>query len=250
MQTINAFQFNACPTIPDYLHRTEMEIIEFCNSRFRSYYAQLAEAVLSHALRTGLTRIVDLGAGCGPLTRLLAADPRAAELRFVVCDLIPDRPAFRRLEQEFPGRVTAEYEVVDIGRRRNWGADALLVLCASFHHIAPDRRAAVLQALCESGGGVMIFSPVRKTLWCMLTSATVLVPALLLPIGFRNRPGRLRRALWCWLLPLAPLMMVWDGIGGCLRHWNRDDWRRAEISAALPRGLTVTETSNSQTVVY
>lgn len=249
MQTINSFQFNACPKVPSRLHRTEMEIIEFCNSRFRDYYDQLAEAVLAHVERTGLTKIVELGAGCGPLTDRLASDPRAAGLRFVVCDLIPDRAAFQSLEERYPGRVAAEYEPVDFGRHHEWGADSLLVLCAAFHHIPLEQRTSVLKALCESGGGVMIFAPIRKTLWCMFTSSFVLVPSVLLPIGFWNRPGRWRRVLWCWLLPLAPLMMVWDGIGGCLRHWDRGDWSRAAKSMKLPRELVVEETSNSQTVV-
>jgi hypothetical protein len=249
MKTRNAFQFNASPATPAFLHRTEMEIIEFCNARFRNCYEQLADAVLDHARNQGLTTVVELGAGCAPITQRLAADERAAGVQFVVCDLIPNREAFHELERRFPGRVSAIYEPVDFSVPRDWGPQTLLVLSAAFHHVPVERRTAALQALCNSAGGVMIFATVRKTVWCMFCACFVLVPALLLPLGLLERPGRLRRCLWCWVVPLAPLMMLWDGVGGCLRHWTACEWRAAGSAASLSRELTVRETWNSQTVI-
>ncbi|MBA4017752.1 MAG: hypothetical protein C0483_11310 [Pirellula sp.] len=249
MKTRDAFQFNACPRVPSVLHRTEMEIVEFCNARFRRYYPVLAEAALTRAITEGFTTIVELGAGCGPLTERMAADPRSAGIRFIVCDLIPDRAAFRRLVERFPDRVEAIYEPVDFSERREWGAKTLLLLSAAFHHVPVENRADVLRTLRESAGGVMIFSTVRKTPWCLLTAPLVVFPALLLPIAFRHRPGRLRRILWCWLLPLAPLMMMWDAVGGCLRQWSRRDWQLADGPSPTSRPLDVREALNVQTVV-
>lgn len=226
-----------------------MEIVEFCNARFRSYYPHLADTALTHALDGDFTTIVELGAGCGPLTVRMAADPRSAGLRFVVCDLIPDRAAFRRLAERFPGQVEAIYEPVDFSEHRDWGAKTLLLLSAAFHHVPVERRADVLKSLRESAGGVMIFSTVRKTPWCLLIAPLVLFPSLLLPIAFWNRPGRLRRILWCWLLPIAPLMMTWDAVGGCLRQWSRSDWQQADEQARSPRPLEVREALNVQTVL-
>lgn len=249
MKTRNAFQFNACPRVPSVLHRTEMEIVELCNSQFRRYYPRLAEAALKRAIDSGFTTIVELGAGCGPLTERMAADPGSAGLRFIVCDLIPDHAAFRRLEERFSGRVEAIYDPVDFSQHREWGPRTLLLLSAAFHHVPVERRSDVLRTLRESAGGVMIFSTVRKTLWCLLTAPLVVFPALLLPIAFRRRPGRLRRILWCWLLPIAPLMMMWDAIGGCLRQWSRSDWQFADRQSELARPLEVREALNVQTVL-
>jgi hypothetical protein len=248
MKTRNAFQFNACPAVPPMWHRTQMEIIEFNNARFRSYYPMLADAALARAVAEDFDTIVELGAGCGPLTERMAADPRAEGKRFVVCDLIPDRAAFRRLEERFPERVSAIYEPVDFGKPRAWGERTLLVLSAAFHHVPVERRAAVLNTLRSSAGGLMVFSTVRNTPWCLATAPLVIVPAMLMPLAFMNRPGRLRRLTWCWLLPVAPLMMVWDAVGGCLRQWTDRDWRAADDSS-LARPLEVRESLNVQTVI-
>jgi hypothetical protein len=249
MKTINAFQFNASKSTPAVLHRTEMEIIEFCNARFRSYYEKLSDVVLQHAQQRGFSTIVELGAGCAPLTQRMVMDERSEGKKFVVCDLIPNEEAFRDLQQRFPQRVTAIYESVDFSQPRDWGDDTLLVLSAAFHHVPVEERAVVFQTLCKSAGGVMIFATVRKTLWCMFSACFVLVPAFLVPLGLLNRPGRLRRFLWCWLLPAAPAIMLWDGVGGCLRHWERREWEEAIDVQSIGRELTIIETSNSQTVV-
>jgi hypothetical protein len=249
MKTLNAFQFNACPQIPPVLHRTQMEVVELCNARFRDYYPMVADAALQRAVDGGFTTIVELGAGCGPLTERMAADLRAADLRFIVCDLIPDRAAFRRLIDRFPGRVEAIEEPVDFSQRRDWGPKTLLLLSAAFHHVPVERRLGVLEALTSSAGGVMIFSTVRKTPWCLLTAPLVVIPSLLLPIAFWKRPGRLRRILWCWLLPLVPLMSMWDAVGGCLRQWSGSDWKAAEDRAAGLRPLEVRESLNVQAVL-
>lgn len=249
MKTRNAFQFNACPRVPSALHRTEMEVVEFCNARFRDYYPAVADAVLKRAIAGGFETIVELGAGCGPLTERMAVDPRSAGLRFIVCDLIPDLVAFRRLIDRFPSQVEAIEEPVDFSLRREWGPKTLLVLSAAFHHVRVEERPNVLRSLCASAGGVMIVSTVRKTLWCVLTAPLVVFPALLLPIAFWKRPGRMRRVLWCWLVPLVPLMMMWDAIGGCLRQWSRSDWKNAGERTEIPRPLEVRESLNVQTIL-
>jgi hypothetical protein len=46
-----------------------------------------------------------------------------------------------------------------------------------------------------------------------------------LPLWYLGRrPGTLRRVLWCWLIPLAPIMFCWDGIVSILRYWTDETW--------------------------
>jgi len=48
---------------------------------------------------------------------------------------------------------------------------------------------------------------------------------LVLPLAYANRPGRLRRFLWCWLVPVVPLIFFWDGLVSCVRQWSPERWR-------------------------
>ncbi|MEK6247161.1 MAG: hypothetical protein N2C12_03220 [Planctomycetales bacterium] len=248
MKTFDTFQFNACPNTPAPLHRTEMEIIEYCNSQYRSYYEHAAKSVFEFARSKGLTTVVELGAGSAPITRAMLRDSRSEGMKFIVSDLIPDTSGFGKLEEQYPEQVTAIYESVDFTQPRDWGDNALLVLSAAFHHISHKDRAKVFETMSESACGMLIFGTVRRTWWCLFSAMLAIVPSLMLPIGYMKRPGRLRRLLWCWLIPLAPFMMIWDGVGGCLRHWTRTEWEQAHQSVNISRSLTVCETSNLQVV--
>jgi hypothetical protein len=51
--------------------------------------------------------------------------------------------------------------------------------------------------------------------------------------GWNRFSGHARRILWCWLLPAAPLMIVWDGFVSCLRCWTAAEWRAALQAAGM-----------------
>ncbi len=227
MKTVNLYQFNGDPRVPRPWRQCLLEIYEFCNTAVRPFYREAAEAAIGRARDKGLDTIVELGAGHGPLTRLMVEDPRAEGLRFVVCDLIPAVDQYQELERRYPGKVTAITESVDFSRPREWGRGALLLLCAAIHHVPDEARSEVIRAMSVSAGGVMVFVPVRKTWLSLVLSLLIVFPALALPIGFIKRPGTLRRILWCWLLPVVPLMAGWDALGGVLRQWSDVQWRCA-----------------------
>ena len=249
MKTRHPFQFNASPRTPAAWQQTMMEVVEVCNSRFRPFYRRAVDDIISHAEATGCTHIAELGAGNAPITQRLLKDPRANRLRFTVCDNLPKPDLYRRLQTEHPNRVTAINESFDFTQPHLWEPGTLLVLTAAFHHVHQDKRAELLRQLTESADGVLLFAPVRKTLGCLLAGFATPIPAWLTPFLLIHRPGRLRRWLWCTLVPVVPLLMLWDGVGGCLRQWSREDWQKASECVSLPRPLEVRETRNMQTVI-
>ncbi len=252
MKSVNLYQFNADPRVPRPLRQTLLETFEFCNTVVRPYYKKVADAALEYAGQKRLTTIVELGAGHAPLTQLMVNDPRAKDMRFVVCDLIPAVAQYRELEQRYPGRVQTLSESVDFSQPRAWGPQTLLVLCSAIHHIPTESRAALIKTLSDSAGGVLVYVPIRKTWLSLLMSVFVVFPALALPIVSFAKPGKLRRFLWCWLLPAVPLMAWWDGLGGSLRQWEDREWREAFASQHLDgsRQLVIKNWVNSQMVAW
>jgi SAM-dependent methyltransferase len=219
------FEFMDQDWLPWGLRGTLREILELVDNKpFRPYCAWVADEVLRAAKTGGLTTLVELGAGPGPITRLLARDARSAGLRLVPCDINPDRVAYEQLAANFPDKVVPRYDAVDFSQPQPWEPRTLLYLSATFHHIPPRARTAVLRSLLGSADVVMVFEPLRKTPLAMLFVLLSIVPALLLPAWRLGRPGRLRRILWCWLIPVAPLMFWWEGIVSCLRMWTVREW--------------------------
>jgi hypothetical protein len=179
---------------------------------FRPYYEWVSAQVEREARDGGFRNIVEMGAGTAPLTRLLAARLALRDCQLIPCDVNPDIAAYQQLAVRFPGIVVPLYTPVDLSERRSWQPATLLVLSASFHHVPPGQRLKVLEVLTGSAAQVMIFEPLQRRLSSAVFVFLSTVPALLLPIWFINRPGKLRRFVWCWIVPLAPIMFWWDGM--------------------------------------
>jgi hypothetical protein len=114
---------------------------------------------------------------------------------------------------------------VDFSQPQAWQENTLLILSGTIHHLPEPARQEALRAMTTEHTRVMIAEPLRRTLPSMGFVLLSIVPALLLPLWYFGRPGNLRRFLWCWLLPVAGLMFVWDGLASCVRMWTEAEWR-------------------------
>jgi hypothetical protein len=251
------FEFMDHPRTPRLLRETLLDVLDYCNSDFRPYYKEIAEQVVALADRRELNTIVELGAGYAPLTKELARlsgdspDRDSPGRQFIPCDLYPEPEAWRCLQREFGNSIQPEFAPVDFTKKHDWGPRAGVVLCATLHHIPPALRRDTLLALHDSADCVLIFEPLRKTPFSMFLVLFAIIPALLTPLFRIRRPGRLRRIVLCWLLPIVPLMFVWDALVSCLRQWSPAEWEK--FTATVPaeaRRPEITSRPHSQTVVW
>jgi hypothetical protein len=212
---------------PAAIRSTLLDVLDFCNRDFRPHYRRTARKILNRLEGTSVDTIVELGAGTAPITQALSADSKSAELTLIPSDLYPVPSVWRRLQKDHPQQIRPEYASVDFTVPHDWGNNVAIVLSATLHHIPAPQRLQTLRALARSADLVLIFEPVQKNPVSMFLVLFAIIPALLTPLFRLLRPGRLRRILWCWLIPVAPLMFVWDGLVSCLRQWNRAEWQTA-----------------------
>lgn len=252
MRVPHLFEFMDLKWLPPSLHATLREILECGNARpFRPYYEWVENEVKQLALATNCRNTVELGAGTAPVSRLLAKDPDLDGVKFIVCDGQPDKDTYADLEKQYPGKVMPRYEAVDFSQPQTWPPDTLLFLSGTFHHIPPDVRLEVLKTLSASCTRVMVCEPLRKDPISICFVFLSIVPALLLPLWFFGRPGKLRRLLWCWFVPVAPLMFWWDGVASCLRMWTNNQWLNNLRSVLSPeREVTLRGSLFSQLVSW
>jgi hypothetical protein len=134
---------------------------------------------------------------------------------------------YQQLAASFPDRVFPIYESVDLTKPQSELGNAVLVMAGMMHHIPLALRPNVLKTLSATNSHMMMFEPLRRTALSMFLAALAIVPAWLLPLTFLARPGRARRILWCWLVPIVPLMFAWDGVISCCRQWTAQEWLSA-----------------------
>lgn len=237
---MHLFEFMDQDWLPKSLRDTLRDILECGNSKpFRSYYDCVTAQVIQEAMDRGCSSIWELGAGTAPITRRLLKDEgllkawqddseNKKRITFGICDRNPDTSLYEEMvEEDSLNRLEIIEESIqfdDLPLTLPWSEDALLVLSATLHHLPYKLRKKALSNLTANGNVLIVAEPLRKTLLSVLFTLLSLVPALLSPLRYANRPESLRRFVWCWLLPVAPVMFVWDGVVSCLRQWTRQQW--------------------------
>ena len=181
--------------------------------------------VLAEALeRSGTTRMVDLGAGGGSTVLELKAPLDRAlgrPVTVVLTDKYPNHGAFSGIVARHPTEVEAVAEPVDatvvpvelVGFR---------TMFSSFHHFEPPVARAILADAVRQGRGIGVFEYTERRLvrWLM---PLILIPALIWSLTPFIRPFAWRRLLWTYLLPVVPLVALWDGFVSVLRSYTPEE---------------------------
>lgn len=189
-------------------------------------YCRMHEPFRCWAFRCRSARVLDMASGgAGPIGTMLASAARAGKSfpRVTLSDLHPDLDAFRRVQAAFPQQVDFVAEPLDATGERCAAMDApLRSICAGFHHFGPDQARRILHASVTRAQGLFIMEPVERT-WLSLLYPVPLFFLFLLSPFFAKRFSAKKFAVTT-LLPLVPLMIVFDGMVSVLRTYRREEF--------------------------
>ena len=96
-------------------------------------------------------------------------------------------------------------------------------LFTSFHHFPPRQAREILRDAVAKGRGIGIFEiPGRRPLTLLLLPLVLVGDILVVPF---LRPRPFARMVWRWLIPIVPLVLLFDGIVSCLRAYSPGELR-------------------------
>jgi hypothetical protein len=193
-------------------------------------FSPVAPAIRRAMDAVGTTHVLDLcSGGGGPwLTleqELSAGGPATVELS----DRYPNTDAFRDVHERSGGRVKFRTESID-------ATDVPVTLTGvrtmfnAFHHFPPETARAILADAVRKRRPIAIFEAVN-TRAVGLIAIPLQVPTILLLTPF-VRPFRWSRLFFTYILPLIPLLVVFDGTVSFLRLYLGDELR--ELVASVP----------------
>jgi hypothetical protein len=214
---VHLFELEDFAWYPSSLRDMETDLLQFMIHVLRAY--DLAAPDLAELLRsTGEDRIVDLcSGGSGPWIGLrpqVAAElGRAAAV--TLTDTFPNQPALERARllagvAFVPESVDATAVPAELGGVRT--------LFSSFHHFPPDLARAILHDAYTRRCAIAVYEITARTPLEILRYVVAL-PFLFLVTPF-VRPFRLSRLVFTYLLPIVPLVALWDGVVSCLRTYS------------------------------
>jgi hypothetical protein len=243
MRRRHLFEIEDQPWCPGPVRDALTDYLQFTLQRLRPYASVMPrlEGALTH---TGSGRIIDLCAGSGGswphlLPSLSAGSP---QVRITLTDKYPNLPAWQKISAAHPGQLSFHPQPVDVAAVP---ADlhGFRTLYSSFHHFRPAPARAILADAVRRREGIGIFEFTHRSPQALLIMCfTVILVLLATPF---IRPFRWSRILWTYLLPLVPLVVLFDGLVSCLRTYTPAELR--ELAAgADPAGDYVWESGEER----
>lgn len=216
---VHLFEFHELAWFPTVWRDLLTDYLSFFAAVFTPYAC--VAPLLAEALgRERTARIVDLCSGAGrPLLSLVPVlrDLGLRDLEVALTDRYPNLDAL-----DFAGRIGADVTYLKTpidARDVPVSLKGFRTLFTSFHHFRPVEARAILTSAVNNNEGVGIFEYTERN-WLIWGLPTILIPLFIWLCTPFMRPFRWRRLLWTYLVPVVPMVALWDGLVSNLRTYS------------------------------
>jgi len=222
MHRIHLFEFEDQTWFPSFLRNYVTDFLQFLSNKAKVY--QPVVDVISSTLKTGHTStIIDLGSGGGGGLLWLSDELKKINpaLQIILTDLYPNIDAFEYTRQKssvfeyFPHPVDVKNVPENL--------KGLRTQFLSFHHFNPDDARMILQNAVNANQPMAIFEIQYRSFPSFI--AMLLSPVSVLFTTPFIRPFRIGRLVFTYVIPVIPLVVLWDGIVSCLRTYSVDEMK-------------------------
>jgi hypothetical protein len=223
---VHLFEFHELEWFPATWRDLLTDFLSFYAGAFKPYVP--VAPLLADALEsTGTQRIVDLCSGAGrPVLSLRPALERRglSDLEVILTDKFPNLESWRVAAEENLDAVKFVRMPVDAADVPGH-LKGFRTLFTSFHHFCPDEAREILADAVTKNEGIGVFEYTERN-WLVWTLPTLLIPLVVWLCTPFIRPFRWDRLVWTYLVPVVPLVALWDGFVSNLRTYSVAElWR-------------------------
>lgn len=222
---VHLFEFMDLESFPASMRRRLTDCLRDVEA-FTGLFNWAVPLVVRLLRGSGRRTIVDLGTGSGgPIVRLFPALVQAGALdELCLTDLYPHPEAIA--PQSGLRYDTRSVDASAVPRDLH----GLRVLCNSFHHMPPEQAQAVLADAHAAGEPLLVLEALNRDPFAMVAAVSVAVMAWVV-VPFLRRFDVASALLW-WLVPVIPVLLIWEGVVSCLRCYTRREL--AQMVSKLP----------------
>lgn len=211
-----------CPkTIRDALTETLQFTLNLGNQ-----YAPTVHRLRIALERMGSKEVVDLCSGAGgPWLRLLRAFQKSENYSVTVCltDKFPNTDAFRLAREASEGKIHSRENGVEATAVPS-ELSGFRTLFSSFHHFPPEQAEAILRDAVSKRQGIAVFEMTQRSFLALALFG--LSPALMFATAPFVRPFRWSRLLFTYMVPVLPMVGLFDGVVSCLRTYSPEEMEK------------------------
>jgi hypothetical protein len=218
MRRVQSIEIHDQPWFPTFLRDQVTDALQF-GLNLSKFYAPIVPLLRREMDSSACPLVVDLCSGGGgpwlDLSRKLQGGSQP--IRILLTDKYPNQGADQNFRTDSGNQITFFSEPID-AKYVPRELEGLRTMFTSFHHFPPDEALAILQNAVDANQRIGIFEVTRRapsTIALMFPWVVMLV--LLAPW---IRPFRWSRLLWTYLIPVIPLVLMFDGVMSCLRAYK------------------------------
>lgn len=228
------FEFCDQPWLPDIIQTYLMRYLLTIH-RISKLHTVWQAFLLKIIAAAKVKRIVDIGSGAGGPCRLIADDFAAtgrSGVDFVFTDLRPPPAVVRHVNVEAPRRGRKYYplsvDATDIPPE----LDGLRTMFCSFHHLRPETAKEVLMDAFQRRQPICVFEATENSAVALLSA--IGIPLFVFLATPFIRPLSLGQVVLTYIVPVLPLIILWDGVVSHLRTYSPEEMRELveDLSAA------------------
>jgi hypothetical protein len=243
---LRLFEIHEQPWFPQFLRDQVVDGLQMI-LEVMDTYEPIAQLLRVRLEECGTERVLDLCSGAGgpwpSLMRHFQSQGTVPPEVFLT-DKYPSMTKLRDGESPVANRIHFLSHSVDATRIPGH-LDGFRTLFSSFHHLNREDARSLLQDSVRRRQAIGIFeAPARHAL--TLLSLLFVPIATWLFVPFR-RPFRWSRLFWTYLIPIVPVILLFDGLISCLRAYspeeleemtkglggNRYRWEIGEVAGGL-----------------
>lgn len=220
MARVHLFEFEDQKWFPTFLRNYVTDFLQFLSNN-TGMYKNIIPLIEDALKKSGTETIIDLGSGGGGGLIGLNGEirKRVPKLKVIMTDFYPNVPALERTTA-CADNFSYLNKPVD-ARNVPTELKGLRTQFLSFHHFNPSDARQILQNAIDSKSAIAIFEAQERSLASIL--AMLFSPLTVLLVTFFIKPFKLGRLVFTYLIPIVPLVILWDGIVSSLRTYSVEE---------------------------
>ena len=217
MGRIHLFEFEDLKWFPTFLRNYITDFLQFLSNKTKMY-KPIIPIIKKGLKKSGTNQIIDLGSGGGGGLIWLNSELKKdiSNLKIILTDYYPNISAFKFTKKQADNfdYVEKSVDARDVPTELN----GLRTQFLSLHHFRPDDAKQILQNAINSNSPIAIFEAQERSVPSVL--AMLFSPISVLLTTPFIQPFKLGRFLFTYLIPIVPIIVLWDGVVSSLRTYS------------------------------
>lgn len=220
MKRIHLFEFEDQQWFPAFLRNYVTDFLQFLSNK-ANMFKNIVPVIEKGLEKSGGNQIIDLASGgggglIGVNEMLLQNNP---EVKILLTDFYPNRDAFEYTKKQTPNLDYLATPVDAMHVPEN--LKGLRTQFLSFHHFGPENARQILQNAIDAQSAIAIFEGQERSIPSVV--AMLFSPVSVLLATPFIRPFKWGQILFTYLVPVVPLVVLWDGIVSSLRTYSVEE---------------------------